>query len=124
MADTKTLFTRTSKEARALKGQAAIVLEALEAANQPMTIESLAKVIGAEALRTRQDPERVVAYYLCIFKKEGVVTATRPVTVAVAKNEVEDTDPEDEDTDDEDDNADETEDEADEVEDEELETVE
>lgn len=132
MAENKTVFIRSEKEASALKGQAAVVLGALESmTDQKGTIEAVTKVATGN-LTTRQDPERVVAYYLCIFKKQGIVTAERPVTVAVAAPEVkgeteepEDTDDADETDDDaetEDDN-DEAEGETDDVEDRELETV-
>lgn len=76
----KTVFTRTEREAKPLRGQAAVVLEAVEAREQGGTIEQLAKDVS-ETLVTRQDPERVVAYYLCIFKKQGIVRATRPEDV-------------------------------------------
>jgi hypothetical protein len=112
MADTKTQFTRTEKEARALKGQAAVILDTVESMNKPVTIEEVAKAIGAEGLRTRQDPDRVVAYYFCIFKKEGVLKAERPVApvAPVVSNETESTDEDEDEDEDEDGDGDEDED--------------
>lgn len=73
----KTVFVRTERESKALRGQAAVVLEAVEARKDGGTIEQLGKDV-VDSLVTRQDPERVVAYYLCIFKKQGIVRAVRP----------------------------------------------
>lgn len=84
----KTVFTRTEREAKPLRGQAAVVLEAVEARTDGGTIEQLAKDVS-ETLVTRQDPERVVAYYLCIFKKQGIVRATRPEDVPASEPESE-----------------------------------
>jgi hypothetical protein len=85
MADTKSVFTRTNRAPKKeVRGQAEVILNHLNAnKDSGMTIEQAAKAIGAEALRTRQDPERVVAYYFCIFKKQGLVTVTRPVAETV-----------------------------------------
>jgi hypothetical protein len=82
----KTVFTRTEREAKPLRGQAAVVLEAVEARTDGGTIEQLAKDVS-ETLVTRQDPERVVAYYLCIFKKQGIVRVTRPEDVPADETE-------------------------------------
>lgn len=82
----KTIFVRTEREAKPLRGQAALVLEAIEARPEGGSIEQIAKDIS-ETLVTRQDPERVVAYYACIFKKQGVVRAVRPEDVPAAEPE-------------------------------------
>jgi len=74
----KTVFVRTEKAPKQeLRGQAAVVLEAIEAREDGGTIEQLGHDVTG-TLVTRQDPERVVAYYLCIFKKQGLVRATKP----------------------------------------------
>lgn len=75
----KTIFVRTDRELKKpVKGQAAVVLEAIEArGTEGGTLEQLGKDVTS-TLVTRQDPERVVAYYACIFKKQGVVRAIRP----------------------------------------------
>lgn len=79
MSDIKTVFTRTNKPSKAgLKGQALVILQVLDAnKDRGFTIVELTNAVGAN-LVTRQDPERVVAYYLCIFKKQGIVSITRP----------------------------------------------
>lgn len=86
MADTKSVFTRTDRAPKKeVRGQAEVILNFLTAnKDRGYTIEAAAKEIGAEALKTRQDPERVVAYYFCIFKKQGLVNVTRPVAEEVA----------------------------------------
>lgn len=68
-------FARTKKTmGRALKGQAALVLEALDARDGvPATVEALTKDIVDMGLVTRQAPDRITSYYLCIFKKQGLV---------------------------------------------------
>ena len=79
MADQKTQFTRTSRNPKnELRGQAAVILNHLsENKDKSFTIESLTEATKSNIV-TRQDPERVVAYYLSIFKKKGLVLATRP----------------------------------------------
>jgi hypothetical protein len=89
MADTKSVFTRTNRAPKKeVRGQAETILAHLDSVGFT-TIEAAAKNIGAEALRTRQDPERVVAYYFCIFKKQGLVTVSRPVVEEPAAETVE-----------------------------------
>jgi hypothetical protein len=85
MADQKTQFTRTDRQPKnAPKGQAGIILRVLDENKAlPFTITGLTEyTVQQPDFVTRQDPERVVAYYLCIFKKQGLVTAGRPVVVA------------------------------------------
>jgi hypothetical protein len=114
MANNKTVFVRTEREPKnALRGQAALVLEAIAARPEGGSIETIAKDV-TPTLVTRQDPERVVAYYACIFKKQGLVRATVSAAPEVEEN--------DEDTDEDDDEDDDLDiDTTDEVEDEELE---
>jgi hypothetical protein len=72
----KTMFVRTEREnTKNLKGQAALVMEALEMRTEPATVEVLTEDIKELGLVTRQDPTRITAYYLCIFKKQGLVRA-------------------------------------------------
>jgi hypothetical protein len=74
----KTLFERTERELnKVLKGQAALVMEALDGAEGPSTVEALTATIKDLGLVTRQDPERITSYYLCIFKKAGLVRAVQ-----------------------------------------------
>lgn len=96
MADQKTQFTRTSRQPKnEQRGQAAVILNHLsENKDKSFTIESLTKEVKDD-LVTRQDPERVVAYYLSIFKKRGLVVAQRPEPV-VEPEETTDEEPADE----------------------------
>ena len=71
-------FVRTERQAKELKGQAALVLEALDNADGPATVEQLTATIKDLGLVTRQAPERITSYYLCIFKKQGVVRVVEP----------------------------------------------
>jgi hypothetical protein len=70
-------FVRTAKEmAKEPRGQAALVLEALATAPGPQTIAEITESIK-DNLVTRQDPERVVAYYITMFKKSGIVATAK-----------------------------------------------
>ena len=70
----KSVFVRTEKKNdKAIKGQAALVLEALDNAEGGQTVEQLTATIQGLGLVTRQAPERITSYYLCIFKKQGLV---------------------------------------------------
>jgi hypothetical protein len=71
-------FVRTERASKELKGQAALVLEALDAAEGPQTVEQLTATIKDLGLVTRQAPERITSYYLCIFKKQGLVRVVEP----------------------------------------------
>ena len=90
MSDMKTTFTRTTrKNAKEIRGQAAVILKHLDSNPETsFTIESLTNAVKANIV-TRQDPERVVAYYLSIFKKRGLVKAERPDPVVEAEVETE-----------------------------------
>jgi hypothetical protein len=78
--EAKTLFSKTDKTPKAMRGQAALVYEALT--NEGQTVGAITETIVGAGLVTRQDPERIAAYYLCIFKKQGLVNAVRPIVVA------------------------------------------
>lgn len=69
-------YVRTSKEAKEMKGQGRIVLEALNAAKEPMTVTQLTELLKGK-FETRQDPERVVGFYLSKFKREGLVNVAK-----------------------------------------------
>jgi hypothetical protein len=111
MSDIKTQFTRTKRAPKvALRGQAAVILDHLDANKETaFTIESLTASCK-DKIVTRQDPERVVAYYLSIFKKRGLVLATRPEPV-IEDESPDTTNVPDEDDRDESDDTDESEDE-------------
>jgi hypothetical protein len=90
-----TKFVRTDKKnAKDPRGQAALVLAAMETAPAPQTIAEITADIK-DSLITRQDPERVVAYYVTIFKKSGLVKAVaetaEPVAVTVTADTITDT---------------------------------
>jgi hypothetical protein len=88
-------------------GQAALILDSLRK-NHPQTVKSVAGDIKAK-LQTRQDPERVVAFYMSTWKKKGIVTATEvevPDTegkASTASKKKTETDDEEADEDDDDD---------------------
>ena len=66
-------YVRTNKEAKAdMRGQGKIVLDAINAAGGPVNIASLVAKIG-KFEGSRQDPERVVGFYLSKFKREGYI---------------------------------------------------
>lgn len=70
MAKTYTLTAKGLNEAKT-KGQQALIVEDLR--NNPnSTIEEIAKRITPN-LTTRQDPARVVAFYMSTWKKKGIV---------------------------------------------------
>jgi len=68
------------------RGQAELILNALKAGTEPMTTKAIADVIVSK-LTTRQDPERVVAFYMSVWKKKGWVKVSEvDVTDAEAKS--------------------------------------
>jgi hypothetical protein len=85
-------YVRTSRKSKdGVKGQAKLVLDALDMRGEG-TVEELTGDIKELGLVTRQAPERITSYYLCIFKKQGLVTVREtpdPVEDAGAKVEVE-----------------------------------
>lgn len=72
--------------------QESIVFSALQALKQG-TLEELAAKCVELGLKTRQDPERIVAYYMVSLKKLGLVesegTSNRKVTVVIEDEEPE-----------------------------------
>lgn len=70
-------YLRTNKEAKEGKGQGRLVLDVLNATTKPLTVEDIANQIKG-GLQTRQDPQRVVGYYMSKFKREGIVNAIEP----------------------------------------------
>ncbi len=85
----KTLFVRTERASKELKGQAALVLESLDSRTEPATVAQITEDIKNLGLVTRQDPERIAAYYLCIFKKQGLVRTVEPPKEAEGSTEQE-----------------------------------
>jgi hypothetical protein len=83
-------YLRTSKEAKEMKGQGKIVLDALNSADGPMNVEELTAQLKGK-FTTRQDEARVVGFYLSKFKRDGLVNvaksdgspANEPVNAAV-----------------------------------------
>ena len=70
MAKTYTLTTKGANEAKT-KGQQALIAEDLRS-NPNSTIEQIAERIKTN-LTTRQEPSRVVAFYMSTWKKKGYV---------------------------------------------------
>ena len=73
MAKTYTLTVKGNNEAKT-KGQQALIVEDLRS-NPGSTIEQIAERIKGN-LTTRQDPNRVVAFYMSTYKKKGLVVVT------------------------------------------------
>jgi hypothetical protein len=62
----------TMKELKGAKGQKAQVYEAL--AQAPGTYAEIAdRLATMEGFRTKQTPERIAAYYICVLKSTGHV---------------------------------------------------
>lgn len=75
-------FKRTEKQVeKPMRGQALLVMMAVEALPEGATIEQLTPLVISAGLKTRQDPSRIVSYYLTIFKKHGLVTTVKPEIV-------------------------------------------
>lgn len=77
------LYALTGKQPKAaLRGQAAVVFETLGTLDVPMLATEITEaVLNTGRLVTRQDPLRVVLYYLIIFKNRGIVAATAQPSV-------------------------------------------
>lgn len=73
-------------EDQKFRGQGELIMNALSA-ETPKTVEQLATGIS-EKLQTRQSPERVVSFYMSVWKKKGWVRTT-DVEVADAPDSVE-----------------------------------
>ena len=71
------LYVRTNKEAKEMKGQGRLILDFMNSTTKPMSVAQIAQQIKG-AVQTRQDPERVVGYYLSKWKREGLVNAVEP----------------------------------------------
>jgi hypothetical protein len=76
------IYVRTEKETKEMKGQGAIVMEALDRL-QRGTVEDFVKDTTGK-FQTRQDEARVVGFYLSKFKREGFATVIQPEPVAKA----------------------------------------
>ena len=96
-------YKRTEKQNdKNLRGQAELVMAAIEAHPEGATLEQLTSSVVEAGLVTRQDPSRIVSYYLSIFRKQGLVLTVKPVATAVAvadpvNSDIEDDEPEGED---------------------------
>ena len=72
------------------KGQAKLVYDILASKSEPVNVATVASELESNpAFKTRQTSTRIAAYYICVFKKAGIVSATIP-TVPLAVNENED----------------------------------
>ena len=72
------------------KGQARLVYDFLATQPAPVSVKTIAAALEANpAFKTRQTSERIAAYYVCVFKKAGIVTAA-VAEVPLATNENED----------------------------------
>lgn len=72
----QTVWIRTDKAASdKTRGQAVLVLNAITEHPEGITAEDITTDIVANGLVTRQEPSRITAYYLSMFKKQGLVVA-------------------------------------------------
>ena len=64
------------------KGQAKQVWDALEVCdNAPKSIKEISSLLEENPLfKTRQSSERIAAYYVCVFKKSGLVRLVETTT--------------------------------------------
>lgn len=84
-------FVRTEKQpAAGLRGQAALVMNSLDAHPEGADLGTITTEIVDLGLVTRQEPQRIALYYLAIFKRQGLITqlvekpAGEPVTEPAA----------------------------------------
>ncbi len=80
-ATTKLKLLRETKEDEKLAPQAQVIYDVLKGigVGKEVDKETVLKQIEAEGkLKTRQPVERIVAYYLMPFKKEGLVEVIKP----------------------------------------------
>lgn len=69
------------------KGQAKLVYDFLATQTAPVPVKTVADALESNPeFKTRQTAMRIAAYYICVFKKAGIVTASAP-TVELAVNE-------------------------------------
>jgi hypothetical protein len=73
---TQQKYVRTQKEAKEMKGQGRIVLDYLNATTEPKTVTEVTEAVKG-GITTKQDPERVVGFYLTKFKRDGLVNAVK-----------------------------------------------
>ena len=60
------------------KGQARLVFDILASKTEPISVATIAAELEANpAFKTRQTSVRIAAYYVCVFKKAGIVTASK-----------------------------------------------
>jgi hypothetical protein len=69
-------YVRTTKEAKEMKGQGRIVLDYLNSTTTPKTVTEVTEAVKG-GITTKQDPERVVGFYLTKFKRDGLVNTTK-----------------------------------------------
>jgi hypothetical protein len=65
-------YLRTNREAKEMKGQGRIVLDYLNGTTTPKTVSEITEQVKG-GITTRQDPERVVGFYMSKFKRDGLV---------------------------------------------------
>ena len=68
---------KAKKYVAELKGQAKIVYDDLRSVPEPRLAVDVEKSCGHRIV-TRQDPFRVVLYYILVFKSKGIITVTEP----------------------------------------------
>ncbi len=73
---TQQKYLRTNKEAKDMKGQGRVILDHLNATTTPQTVSEVTAAVKG-GISTKQDPERVVGYYLTRFKKDGLVNVVK-----------------------------------------------
>lgn len=72
------------------KGQAKLVYEILAGSAEPVSVATVAAALDANPeFKTRQTSTRIAAYYICVFKKAGIVSASASVA-PLATNDNED----------------------------------
>ncbi len=71
-ARTQQKYVRTNKVAKEMKGQGRIVLDYLNSTTEPKTVAEVTEAVKG-AIQTKQGAERVVAFYLTRFKRDGLV---------------------------------------------------
>lgn len=64
----------TKSPERFTKGQPALIYDALLSSAEPISTQDIVNYVGGH-LKTRQDPTRVVGFYMSVWKKKGLVSA-------------------------------------------------
>lgn len=70
-------------EDQKFRGQAALIVDFLRAAPEPQTVAQQVTAIEKD-LTTRQDPTRVVSFYMSVWKKKGWVKVSEVETTEAA----------------------------------------